>query len=183
MAVGLLLTLVLFLCFVVVAPAISKWGELNEKKNTLARRYHQYLRILAEKDAIVDKMGSIKEQVADKGYFTSEQTEALSSAELQELIKKVIVDSGGQLSSTQALPVKNKDRFSLITVSVRMTGNPEVLRGVLYRLETSVPFIVIDQLDIRPMRGRRNSRTRQLEPSNDMNINFQAVSFMRKRPL
>ncbi|MGR9037376.1 MAG: type II secretion system protein GspM, partial [Gammaproteobacteria bacterium] len=180
---GLLMALILFLVLVVVAPAISKWGELNEEKNTLARRYDQYKRILAEKDTVVETMASIKDQVSEKGYFNSQQTEALSSAELQEAIKKAIVDAGGQLSSTQALPVKNKDRFSQITVSVRMTGNAEVLRGVLYRLETSNPFIVIDQLDIRPMRGVRNRQTRQLEPSNDMNINFQAVSFMRKRPV
>ena len=127
LAVGLLVALILSFCFVVVAPAVSKWSELNEEKNTLARRYHQYERILSEKDTVVDTMGSIKEQVAEKGYFNSQQTEALSSAELQELIKKAIVDAGGQLSSTQALPVKNKDRFSQITISVRMTGNAEVL--------------------------------------------------------
>lgn len=183
LAVGLLLTIIFFLCLVVLAPAISKWTELNEEKITLARRYNQYKRILTEKDSVVDSMSSIKKQVFEQGYFNSQQTEALSSAELQEVIKKAIVDAGGQLSSTQALPVKNKDRFSQITVSVRMTGNAEVLRAVLYRLETSTPFIIIDQLDIRPMRGVRNRLTRRLEPSNNMNINFQAVSFMRKRPV
>jgi general secretion pathway protein M len=77
--------------------------------------------------------------------------------------------------------MQSKDNFSLLTVSVRMTGNSEVLRSVLYRLETSTPLIIIDQLDIRPMRGVRNRRTRQIEQTNDLNINFQAVSFMRKK--
>jgi len=92
------------------------------------------------------------------------------------------VQAGGQLSSTQVLPSANKDKFNPITVSVRMTGNIEVLRSVLYKLETATPLIVIEQLDIRPMRSIRNRLTHQIEPSNGLNINFQAVSFMRSQP-
>jgi general secretion pathway protein M len=61
-----------------------------------------------------------------------------------------------------------------------MTGNSEVLRAVLYKIETSTPLIVIDQIDIRPMRGLRNPVTNKIEANNNLNINFQAVSFMRK---
>jgi general secretion pathway protein M len=61
-----------------------------------------------------------------------------------------------------------------------MTGNSEVLRAVLYKIETATPLIIIDQIDIRPMRGKRNRTTRQIDPSNELNVNFQAVSFMRK---
>jgi general secretion pathway protein M len=74
--------------------------------------------------------------------------------------------------------VIDKNEFSRITVSVRMTGSSEVLRAVLYKIETSTPLIVINQIDIRPMRGVRNRATRQIDPSNELNINFQAVSFM-----
>lgn len=182
LALGLLLVIALVLCLSILVPAIGKWMSLHEDKMSLARQLSQYERILAGKGAVTESMDAIKEQILEQGYFNSQQTEALASAELQEFIKKAIVDTGGQLSSTQALPIKNKGKFSLITVSVRMTGNIEVLRSVLHRLETSTPLIMIDQLDIRPMRGMRNRRTRQIEPSNELNVNFQAVSFMRKQP-
>jgi general secretion pathway protein M len=181
LAVGLLAALLLILLVAVFVPAVSKWIELREEKDQLAIKLRQYERILAGKDTIVKNMGSVKEAIQEQNYFNSQNTEALASAEVQEFIKKVIVDAGGRLSSTQALPVKSKDKFSLLTVSVRMTGNSEVLRSVLYRLETSTPLIIIDQLDIRPMRGVRNRLTRQIEQTNDLNINFQAVSFMRKK--
>ena len=181
LAVGLLAALLLILIVAVFVPAVSKWIELREEKDQLAIKLRQYERILAGKDAVIKNMGSVKEAIQEQNYFNSQNTEALASAEVQEFIKKVIVDAGGRLSSTQALPVKSKDKFSLLTVSVRMTGNSEVLRSVLYRLETSTPLIIIDQLDIRPMRGVRNRLTRQIEQTNDLNINFQAVSFMRKK--
>jgi general secretion pathway protein M len=181
LAIGLLAALVLLLIAAVFVPAVGKWIELREEKDQLAIKLRQYERILAGKDAVVKGMGSVKEAIQQQNYFNSQTTEALASAEVQEFIKKAIVDAGGKLSSTQALPVKSKDNFSLLTVSVRMTGNSEVLRSVLYKLETSAPLIIIDQLDIRPMRGVRNRRTRQIEQTNDLNINFQAVSFMRKK--
>ncbi|MGJ0486190.1 MAG: type II secretion system protein GspM [Methylomicrobium sp.] len=181
LAVGLLIALLLILIVAVFVPAVSKWMELREEKDQLAIKLRQYERILSGKDSVFKSMGSIKTAIQQQNYFNSQNTEALASAEVQEFIKKAIVEAGGKLSSTQALPVKSKDKFSLLTVSVRMTGNSEVLRSVLYRLETSTPLIIIDQLDIRPMRGIRNRQTRQIEQTNELNINFQAVSFMRKK--
>jgi general secretion pathway protein M len=180
LAVGLLIAVVLIIGLVVIVPLVSKGMELNETKNNLVFRLQQYERILATKDSVIAGMAKIKEQHEKQGYFNSQKTDALASAEMQEFIKKAIVDAGGQLSSTQALPVSNKDKFSRITVRVRMTGNSEVLRAVLYKIETATPFIIIDQIDIRPMRGKRNKTTRQIDPSNELNVNFQAVSFMRK---
>ena len=163
-----------------VAPVVSKGLALNEAKNTLVFRLQQYERILAKKDSVIAGIDNIKGQHDEQGYFNSQETDALASADMQNFIKKTIVDAGGQLSSTQAIPVSVKDGFSRITVRVRMTGNSEVLRAVLYKIETSTPLIIIDQIDIRPMRGKRNMTTHKIEPSNDLNVNFQAVSFMRK---
>ena len=179
-AVGLLIAVVLVFILVFIVPVVNKEMELHDAKNNLVFRLQQYERILAKKDAVIASMATIKQQHDSQGYFNSQNTDALASAEMQEFIKKAIVEAGGQLSSTQALPVSNKGKFSRITVRVRMTGNSEVLRDVLYKIETSAPLIIIDQIDIRPMRGKRNRTTRQIESSNELNVNFQAVSFMRK---
>jgi general secretion pathway protein M len=179
-AVSLLAIVVVIIILLIIVPVVSKEMELNEAKNNLVFKLQQYERILAKKEAVIASVANIKEQQKKQVYFNSQETDALASAEMQEFIKKAIVDAGGQLSSTQALPVSNKDKFSRITVRVRMTGNTEVLRRVLYKIETSTPLIIIDQIDIRPMRGKRNITTRQIESSNDLNVNFQAVSFMRK---
>ncbi|MBK8816269.1 MAG: type II secretion system protein M [Methylococcaceae bacterium] len=179
LAVGLLVLVVLLFILAIVVPIVGKGLELNETKENLAFTLKKYERILAGKDAVVANIDAIKQQHQDQGYFNNQGTSALASAQMQEFIKQAIVQAGGQLSSTQVLPPNNKDNFNRITVSVRMTGNIEVLRSVLYKLETATPLIVIDQLDIRPMRSVRNRITRQIEPSNGLNINFQAIGFMR----
>lgn len=182
LAVGLLVAAILIVGLAVIVPLVNKGLELHEAKNNLVFRLQQYERVLARKDAVIASMNAIKEQHQKRGLLNSQDTGALASAEVQEFIKKAIVEAGGQLNSTQVLPVTTKNEFSRITVNVRMTGNSEVLRDVLYKIETSTPLIVINQIDITPMRGIRSRITRQLEPSNKLNINFNVVSFMRKQP-
>ncbi|MGZ8172793.1 MULTISPECIES: type II secretion system protein GspM [Methylobacter] len=182
LAVALLVAAILLVSLAVIVPLANKGLELLDAKNNLVFRIQQYERILARKDAVIASMIAIKEQYQKRGLLNRQSTGALASAEVQEFIKKVITEAGGQLSSTQALPLSTKNEFSRITVSVRMTGSSEVLRAVLYKLETSTPLLIINQIEIRPMRGVRSRTTRQIEPSNELNINFQAVSFMRRLP-
>ncbi|WP_239649814.1 type II secretion system protein GspM [Methylocucumis oryzae] len=179
-ALGLFLLVVAIIALLIIVPVISKSMALAETKDSLLFKLQQYERILAKKDTVLAEIDSIKQQHEEQGYFNSQETDALASAEMQNFIKKTIVDAGGELSSTQALPVNSKDDFNRITVRVRMTGNSEELRSILYKIETSTPLIIIDQIDIRPMRGKRNPNTHKIEPSNDLNVNFQAISFMRK---
>jgi len=182
LAVGLLVAAILAVSLVVVVPLVDKGLELHEAKNNLAFRLQQYERILAKKNAVIENVNALKAQYEQGGLLNRQSTGALASAEVQEFIKKAVAEAGGQLSSTQALPLSTKDEFSRITVSVRMTGNSEALRAVLYKLETATPLIIIDQLEIRPERGIRSRVTNQMELSNELNINFQAVGFMRKQP-
>ena len=180
LALGLLMVVLIMSVLLFFTPLINKGLELINDKNNLVIKLQQYERILAKKETITANMADITSQHETQGYFNSQETDALASAEMQEFIKKAIVEAGGQLSSTQALPINDKENFNRITVRVRMTGNSHVLRTVLYKIETSKPLIIIDQIDIRPMRGIRNRTTRQIELSNELNVNFQAVCFMRK---
>lgn len=181
LAVSLLIAVMLIMCLIFIVPIVSKGLELHKTKNDLMFKLQQYERILATKNTVIASMANIKQQHDQQGYFNSQETDALASAEMQAFIKKVIVDAGGELSSTQALPVNNKNKFSKITVSVRMMGNSEILRTVLYKIETSIPLIIIDQIDIRPMHQSTMSLApNRIDSSNKLNLNFQAVSFMRK---
>ncbi len=179
MALGILFLLILIIFLVIIMPLIGKAMELHDTKNDLVFKLQKYERILAKADLVNKSAATINQQQDQQGYFNLQATDALASADMQEFIKKTIIEAGGQLSSTQALPLSNKENFKRITVSVRMTGNSDVLRKVLYKIETSEPLIIINQIDIRPMRGTRNRVTKQMESSNELNVNFQAVSFMR----
>lgn len=178
LAILILIFVVLFVGIVLIAPLVGKALELNEEKNDLMFRLERYKRIVERKDAVIESTAKIKDDYNNLGYFSQQGTEALASADLQKFIKTAIAEADGQLTSTQVLPSKNDDGFVRIAVKVRMNGDMETLRSVLYRIESSVPLYAIDEIDIRPERGRRNRITRMIEPSNKMNVSFQVSSFM-----
>ncbi len=180
LAVSLLLAVISFISFVIILPLINQGLALRDEKNALDFRFQQYERILTRKQSVIDEMETLKEQYTNQNYLSTQNTSALASAELQEMIKQAIIDAGGQLSSTQGLPVVTKNNFNRIPINVRMTGNSEVLRAVLHKIETATPLVVVEQIDIRPMRGIRNKVTHQIDPSNELSVNFQAISFMKK---
>jgi len=183
LALGLLLGIVVLLAAVVVAPLISTANDYREQAEELRFRLQRARQIVARKQSVAENLEKLKRQQQALGFLSSRDTVALASADLQQFVKNAIADAGGQLNSTQVLPVTELDGLQKIAVKVRMKGSIEVLRHVLHEIETSVPLMRVEQLDIRPVRGRRNRKTRRLEPTNELNINFQVVTFMRAQAL
>ncbi|MCF6252753.1 MAG: type II secretion system protein GspM [Methylococcaceae bacterium] len=181
LALGLFVTVMLLVVFIAIVPLVSTGMDYYEQKQELIFRLQRATKVVARKDAVVAENERIKQKYQGQNYFSTRDTVALASADLQKLIKTSISEAGGQLTSTQVLPSSSKDSFSRVTVKVRMTGDIEALRTVLHEIESSVPMMIVDQLDIRPVRGRRNRRTRKIEPSNKLNINFQVAGFMRAK--
>lgn len=181
LALGLFVTVMLLVVFIAIVPLVSTGMDYYEQKQELIFRLQRATKVVARKDAVAAENERIKQKYQGQNYFSTRDTVALASADLQKLIKTSISEAGGQLTSTQVLPSSSKDSFSRVTVKVRMTGDIEALRTVLHQIESSVPMMIVDQLDIRPVRGKRNRRTRKIEPSNKLNINFQVAGFMRAK--
>ncbi|MFK5948780.1 MAG: type II secretion system protein GspM [Methylococcales bacterium] len=181
LALGLLGLVILCVIFIIIVPLVSMGLENNQQKQELIFRLKKAKQVVARKDSVLVNIEQIKKKYLAQNYFSTRDTEALASADLQKLIKSAITEAGGQLTSTQVLPgLATENGFNRIVVKVRMSGDMEALRSVLHEIESSSQIMVIDQIDIRPVRGRRNRRTRKIEPSSKLNINFQVAGFMRK---
>ncbi|WAR43110.1 type II secretion system protein GspM [Methylomonas rapida] len=179
LAVGLLLGVIGVILFAVLLPLLTTGLAYHEEKNDLLFRLQRQQTIAGREGRVAEALETIKQQFQEQGYFSTSSTEALASAELQNIVKTAVADAGGQLTSTQGLPGKLEDGFFRIAVKVRMTANMEALVNVLNTLETAVPILIVDQLDINPVRGIRNRATNKIDPSGQLNVSFQVVSFMR----
>jgi general secretion pathway protein M len=180
LALGLLGLVIALIIFLVIVPVVSMGIENHEKKQDLAFRLHRARQIVAKKDSVKENIEHIKKQYQTQNYFSTRDTEALASADLQKFIKSAISQADGQLTSTQVLPQIIDNGFNRVTVKVRMSCDIDALRNILHEIESSAQVMIVDQLDIRPVRGRRNRKTRQIEPNSKMNVNFQVAGFMRK---
>ena len=178
-AIGLLLLVVAVIIFALLVPLIGTGLAYHEEKNDLLFRLQRQQTIAGRGGRVAEELEAIKQQFQEQAYFTTSSTEALVSAELQNIVKTAVSDAGGQLTSTQGLPGKMEDGFFRIAVKVRMTASMEALVSILHTIETAVPVLIIDQLDINPVRGMRNRTTHKIESSEQLNVSFQVVSFMR----
>lgn len=179
LAVGLLVFVVAVVVFAVMVPLISTGLAYHEEKNDLLFRLKRQQTIAGRANQVGEGLETVKQAFQERNYFSNSSTEALASAELQNIVKTAVSDAGGQLTSTQGLPGKQNNGFFRIAVKVRMTATMEALVNVLNSIDNAVPILIVDQLDINPVRGRRNRKTHKVEPSEQMNISFEVVSFMR----
>lgn len=179
LAVGLLVLLVAVVVFAVLLPLVTTGLAYYEEKNDLLFRLQRQQTIAGRETQVKEQLDLIKQQFLEQGYFSTSITEALASAELQNIVKTAVADAGGQLTSTQGLPGKLTDGFLRVAVKVRMTGTTEALVGVLHTIESAVPVLLVDQLDINPVRGVRNRKTNKIDPSDQLNVSFEVISFLR----
>jgi len=180
LAVGLLVLVLLAFVLAVFMPLLSAGLGYHEEKNDLLFRLQRQQQIAARKDSVAENLEAIKSQFQEQGYFSNRDTEALVSADLQNTVKTAVAEAGGQLTSTQGLPGKVDNGFNRVAVRVRMNGNIETLRTVLHSIAVAVPVLIVDQIDINPLRGVRNRTTNKIEPNAQLNVSFQVVSFMRE---
>ncbi len=179
LASGLLGMVIAVFCVLVAVPVVQKSRLYSETIEELEFRLQRFKKIAAGKDLWLSRAEAIKRRQGETNHFITRETSALASADLQQLVKTIIASAGGELTSTQVVPQKNEENFVRITIKVRMTGNMDVLRHVLYDIETAKPLLILENINLRPIRGRRNRKTRKIEASDKLNINFDVVGYMR----
>lgn len=180
-ALALLLLVVLAIILLVLLPLVTNWLDYREQKDDLLFRLQRQQTIAARRDSVAQNLELLHQQYQQQGYLSNSDTEALASAELQNIIKTAVTEAGGQLTSTQGMPGRTENDFVRIAVKVRMSGSIESLRTVLHSLDTNVPLLLVDQLDISPVRGARNRSTNKMDPSAQLNVSFEVISFMRAK--
>lgn len=181
LAVSLLVLLVGSLTSLIFVPLLNDWLDLHDQKNNLLFRLQRQQSIAARSDSVAQNLDNLRQQLEQQRYLSQSASEALASAELQNIIKTTVNDAGGQLTSTQGLPADTENDYLKITVKVRMTGTIETLRTVLHNLESNLPILLIQQLSITPMRGGRNRNTNALEASSQLNVSFDVVIFIQSK--
>lgn len=174
----------LILCFVltlgvVAVPLVNIAAGYDDNIEDLQFKLRRYKRIVAGKETVLQQLGTLKRRQWNENHFSNRETAALASADLQQVIKKAVVDAGGRLISTQVVPEKEEDHFIKTSVKVRMSGDTAALRNVLYTIETARPMLMVDNLMVRATSGRRDRKTRKVLPSNQLNVNFDVSGYMR----
>jgi len=167
------LLLLLVIGAVVAAIAIPTW-LLNEQYDSTLEDYtdrlKRYRRVVALRPAIEDAIKTVEAR-AGRQYYLKSASPALSAAELQGLVTKIIETNQGKIAASQALPAKEAAKEAgkaaepvKVTISVQMSASIVPLLLILHTLETSQPYLFVDQLTVQANQGRGYRPVPGVEP-------------------
>lgn len=176
-ALGLLVTLLVFFYLVLLAPYLSLYDDQRQTIAELTLRLQHYRAITAQRNSIYDELKDLEQKIQNSRYYLEKNTSTLASAELQQRIKEIIARHKGRVISTQVAADTAEGTTTRVTVKIRMRSSTEGLQKILYELESQRPLLFFDNVFIRSM-PIGNAR-RGLAPANKLNIGFDVSAYLR----
>ena len=181
LALGLLFGIIISIAALVIVPWLNSLNEINADIDEQAFRIKRYQRVIASREEVLIDVEQGRKEINALGYFNTQESSSLATAELQNSIKTMAVNAGGELSSSQVLPNKEQDGLVRITVKVKLTGDMEMLRSLLYEIEVKKPLLIIDNITVMPAPKKRNRKTRKTEETGNIVVTLEVSSYMRKQ--
>jgi general secretion pathway protein M len=178
------LILVLIVAAIVLSISIPVWKVNDHYSNIIDDITHRLAilkRTTVEGRSLEPQYERLKRyHLSDKRYLKS-TSDSLAAAEIQQLIKSIIVPTDGEILSTQIINKRSDDPIRQITLKVRLRGSLSSLVTILYKIETGNPYLFIEDLNVRSrIISRRRLRNRDIENSPTvLDVQFNVSGYIR----
>ena len=180
LAIGLLLTTVIGIALLIFMPWYNSLTKTLEDIDEQIFRDKRYQRVIASREEVLTEIEQGRKEINSLGYFSVQTKPSLAAAELQKRLKEMVQNADGEISSTQVLPNKDEDGLLRITVKVKLTGDMEMLRALLFEIDVEKPLMMIENLTIVPAPKKRNRKTRKREQTGKVVVTLEVSSYIRK---
>lgn len=172
----LLVYLLLFHWFVL--RHISYAEEIGELREQLGR----FQSVAAQREALQARLGQIRNTQTDEGLFldypTFDEAAAALSGNIGDMVRTQ-ADDTCQIVSRQPVRPRVQERFEKVTVNVRMRCNAEDFLPILYGMETGVPLMLVDDLNVIRPRTTRRVRGQQAQEQGALDIRFNVSGYLK----
>lgn len=179
LAIGILLLVLILLFSLVVGPLVNRFISDGETIDDLELQLARYQSLAAELESSQQQLQALQAENPAQDLYLPEQKAALASARLQQHLNRLLDQNGGQVISTQDLPLSRDEPLTGVGIQVQIRAEIAQLVKLLYGLENSKPLLFVDELEIIgnprlavPYRAPRNSRVQQQLSLNSLNVRF-----------
>jgi general secretion pathway protein M len=146
-AVGLLVAALLVTVAVIALPFWMLHRHYDTALAESSNRLERYNRIAATRPEVAKQLEAMRGKETRR-FFLRSGAPALSAAEAQEMLRSLVEGGGGRLITMQAPVSKEEGRYRQITVNMQLTANMQSARKILNAIETSVPYLFVDNLKV-----------------------------------
>lgn len=154
---------------VVLVPLLLLHQHYDETLATLTQRMETYRRVAAQAPEYKKALEAMRERDVRRFYLKNTAAN-LAGAELQELVRGAVEGNGGRISTSQNQAPREDGHFRQIGVNVQFFASTPNLQRILYAIETQRPYLVVENLTLRPLNAFRGFRP---APGQEPEINVQ----------
>jgi hypothetical protein len=169
LALGVLLILLVAAAAVLVLPVILLHRHYDLAIEDLSDKLVRYRRVAAQAPELRAALETVKAKDARRFYLRNTAPN-LAAAELQETVKAAIENNGGRITTSQSTAARDDGRFKQIGVNVQFFATTPALQKVLATLETQQPYLVIENIAVRPLNAFRGFKP---GPGQEPELNLQ----------
>ncbi len=173
LALGLLLFALIAAVAVLATPLVLVHRHYDQKLEDLEDRLSRYQRVAASRAELTRRLEQVR-ALDGRRFYLKDAAPALAAGEIQELEKSLIEAKGGRLASMQIQPHKDEGAFRRVAVNVQVLGSIASIQGILRALETSEPFLFVDNLNVRSLSADAKDAT---TPGAGLVIQFDLIGY------
>ncbi len=169
LAVALLVVAVALALSIVLLPVVLLHKHYADGIAVLDERLETYRRVAAQAPEYRKALEGMRAKDTHR-FFLKNTAPNLAGAELQETVRAAIESNGGRITTSQNQAPKDDGRFRQIGVNVQFFATTPNLQKVLYALETQQPYLIVDNMTLRPLNAFRGFRP---APGQEPEVNVQ----------
>ena len=175
LAIALLVVAVVVSAAVLLLPVVLLHRHYDNAIASLTDRLDTYRRVAAQAPEYRKALDVMREKDA-KRFFLKNTAANLAGAELQELVRAAVEGNGGRITISQNQAARDDGRYRQIGINVQFFASTPNLQKILYALETQQPYLVVENLTLRPLNAFRGFRPAAgQEP--EVNVQLDVVGF------
>jgi general secretion pathway protein M len=154
LAIALLVLAVAGALALLVVPLLLLHQHYDTAIESLTTRLTTYRRVAAQAPSLRTALDSVRAKDGRRFYLRNTAPN-LAGAELQELVRAAIENNGGRITTTQNIAPRDDGRFKQIGVNMQFFATTAALQKVLTALESGPPYLVVENLTLRPVNAFR----------------------------
>jgi hypothetical protein len=180
LAIALFAVAVVVVLSLLLLPVAALHRHYNNAIESTTNRLETYRRVAAQAPEYRKALDAMRDKDARR-FFLKNTAANLAGAELQELVRVAVEGNGGRITISQNQAAKDEGRYRQIGLNVQFFATTPNLQKILYALETQQPYLVVENLTLRPLNAFRGFRPAAgQEP--EVNVLLDVVAFDFSEP-
>ena len=179
--------LLLAIALLLVYLLVFHWFLLRHREyaadiGDLREQLGRFQTVASQRETLQARLNEIRSTQTDTGLFfdysSFDEAAAAMSGDIGDMVRTTADDSC-QIVSRQPVRPRAQERFEKVTVNVRMRCDAEDFLQVLYGMETSMPLMLVDDLNIIRPRTQRRTRGNVVDKQGELDVRFNVSGYLK----